>query len=503
MTRFARRLAGLLGLCAPALLVGQARQDFPHDKHARVFPSCVGCHVGIVTGEATRSFPADVQCASCHDGRIQKVVGWREAAPKAGAGLLAFSHAAHARKAGTDATCQSCHSAGTATPWMTVSRAPPERCASCHAHGQAAHLADENTCATCHRTLAAATGLDDRRIAALPTPPSHGRTGWDSSHGTAARASTASCAMCHARESCARCHVDATRSATIATLAPDARVARFVAGRPPVYSTPVDHRTGEFSRTHGVVARESTARCATCHARPSCATCHTSDGARDVIAQLPDGAEAKGRGVRLRLATEAEPPVATIIPARMAGARPAWNPAPHPADSAKRVRVHPGGFVRSHGTAAATEAMSCAGCHARRFCTDCHAGEKVTRRYHPSNFVSGHPAKAYGRDTDCASCHSTEAFCRDCHKQLNLGTRGIRGSGFHNAQPRWLLQHGRAARQEMTTCASCHQQRDCQQCHSQLGWRVNPHGPDFDAVRMHARNRALCLRCHFKDPLGS
>jgi hypothetical protein len=280
-------------------------------------------------------------------------------------------------------------------------------------------------------------------------------------------------------------------------------VARLVAGRPATYPTPADHRSGAFAQTHGAVARESTARCATCHARSSCATCHTGDGAKDVIAQLPDAAEAKGRGVRLRRSVEAESPVASVIPARMGTSSPDWTPAPHQADSAKRVRVHPGGFIRSHGVAAATEATTCSGCHAQRFCTDCHAGEKVTRRYHPANFVSGHPAKAYGRDTDCASCHSTEAFCRDCHKQLNLGTTGIRGTGFHNAQPQWLLQHGRAARQEMTTCASCHQQRDCLQCHSQLGWRVNPHGPDFDAVRMHARNRALCLRCHFKDPLGS
>jgi hypothetical protein len=386
---------------------------------------------------------------------------------------------------------------------MNVSRAQPERCGACHAHGKASHLADDNTCATCHRTLAAATALDVRRFAALATPPSHRRAEWASAHGAAAKASMASCAMCHARESCARCHLDAGRSATIASLAADARVARFVAGRAPAYPTPADHRAAEFATAHGPTARSSTARCATCHARPSCTACHTGEGAKDVIAQLASAAEANGRGVKLRRTVDAEPPIASIIPASQSGTRTDWTPAPHPADSAKRVRVHATGFIRSHGASAAADAMTCAGCHAQRFCTDCHAGEKVTRRYHPANFVSGHPAKAYGRDTDCASCHSTGAFCRDCHRQLSLGTKGIRGSGFHNAEPQWLLQHGRAARQEMTTCASCHQQRDCLQCHSQLGWRVNPHGPDFDAVRMHAHNRALCLRCHFKDPLGN
>jgi hypothetical protein len=72
---------------------------------------------------------------------------------------------------------------------------------------------------------------------------------------------------------------------------------------------------------------------------------------------------------------------------------------------------------------------------------------------------------------------------------------------YHDRQPLWLNQHGQAARQEMQTCASCHQQRDCTRCHSDVGLRVNPHGPGFDAARMAKRNRQMCLTCHLKDPL--
>ena len=77
-----------------------------------------------------------------------------------------------------------------------------------------------------------------------------------------------------------------------------------------------------------------------------------------------------------------------------------------------------------------------------------------------------------------------------------------RSATYHNARPQWLLQHGRAARQDLATCATCHQQTYCMQCHSQLGSRISPHGPGFDAARMSAKNSQTCLVCHFKNPLA-
>lgn len=77
-----------------------------------------------------------------------------------------------------------------------------------------------------------------------------------------------------------------------------------------------------------------------------------------------------------------------------------------------------------------------------------------------------------------------------------------RSATYHNARPLWLLEHGRAARQDLMACTTCHQQTYCMQCHSDLGSRINPHGPGFDAARMSARNSQLCLACHFKNPLA-
>ncbi|HSR43481.1 MAG TPA: cytochrome c3 family protein, partial [Longimicrobiales bacterium] len=72
-----------------------------------------------------------------------------------------------------------------------------------------------------------------------------------------------------------------------------------------------------------------------------------------------------------------------------------------------------------------------------------------------------------------------------------------------DAEPLWLLRHGQAARQSLESCASCHTQRQCLQCHSTFGaFQVNPHGADFDARRAWERNPGVCLACHLESPFG-
>jgi len=462
----------LLVLAMPALLQAQgAGSPFPHARHAKLFPLCASCHAGIMTADAARTFPPVALCASCHNGTVQPRVQWAAPASR-GAGLLVFSHQQHGATT-KGVTCESCHEISDTQAWMSVARAAPERCMSCHTQGKSAHLADGTVCSTCHRPLVAAVGLSDAHIAALPQPPSHARADFVSTHGGSARAPTANCATCHARESCQRCHVDGTREPAIRALASDARVARLVSGRAGVYPMPADHRAAQWAALHGPAARADATRCATCHARASCESCHTGEGARDVLRRMPDAREATSAGV----------------PPRQAVAQ-------------RSVRVHGAGFARTHGAQAASGAAQCASCHAQRFCTDCHAGERVTHRYHAANFVSTHAPQAYSRETECSSCHSAEAFCRDCHRQTGLATTsGARSALFHNAQPLWLLQHGRAARQDLKSCTTCHQQTYCMQCHSDLGSHTNPHGPEFDAARMSARNPRLCLYCHLTNPL--
>src|SRR5581483_11541144 len=74
-----------------------AAPTFPHDKHAKLFPSCASCHSGITTGDATKIFPSRAVCARCHDGTIVQTVAWTQ--PAARATNLRFSHELHATAA--------------------------------------------------------------------------------------------------------------------------------------------------------------------------------------------------------------------------------------------------------------------------------------------------------------------------------------------------------------------------------------------------------------------
>jgi hypothetical protein len=272
--------------------------------------------------------------------------------------------------------------------------------------------------------------------------------------------------VCHARESCERCHLDAPRLAPVQGLERDARVAALVQGRAGSWPEPASHRDPQWLYAHGGAASGAMQDCATCHTRSACTGCHAE-------ATLPD------------LDVLFEPPPGDARGVRLGGARPP---------------AHPPGFDRHHGSAAATGALDCAACHTPAACNACHRGA-ARPGFHPADYVHRHAAEAYARDTDCASCHSTEVFCRDCHAGAGLSPAAPRSASYHDAQPFWLLTHGQAARQGMESCASCHQQTDCLRCHSaRSGWRVNPHGPDFDPERMGDRSLESCAVCHRADP---
>lgn len=348
---------------------------------------------------------------------------------------------------------------------MSVAEGPlPEGCLSCHEHRADEHYVDA-ACATCHRPLAE-SGFDVARIRDLPEPASHDEPAFLSGeHGRLADAGTTTCAVCHTRERCISCHVAAEPSGSVAELpaAPgDMELPPFEAR----YPTPESHERAGWLTGHG---REASAdACSTCHTRQSCTTCHTEERP-PVVARLADAGRTEAPGA----AVERTPPESHASPF----------------------------FPTDHGTAASARPQGCAACHAEATCTECHASESGSR-FHPSNYLAEHASEAYGRRLECSSCHDTSVFCRDCHEQLGMGSRGRLGAGFHDGQAGWLFRHGQAARQQLESCASCHGQRDCLQCHSQRGaFRVNPHG-DMDLERFADRNREICFACHLSDPLG-
>lgn len=475
---------------------------FPHQEHEKLFPTCTGCHAGAITGEASALLPPAALCGECHDGTISKRVTYAGAAPRQD--FLKFAHRDHAALVdSTGRQCTSCHARGPGARWLDVQRARPESCQSCHTHRATAHLAPDNRCSTCHIPLARSRTLTSEQMAGLPKPPSHDDPRFAAQHAVTAADAQVQCATCHTRDSCARCHVNAGDLAAINQLQPDVRMAAVVRGKPATYFTPDDHRGDDWAGAHGSAAAGNVARCASCHAQPSCTVCHIGASAREVIRRLPAG-RSGAPGVQLTLprrVAASSPLAQPHAPLVRTAANVAVQRAAGGGGDTTRtiVRVHPSGFDRNHAATAASGRLTCEGCHAQRFCADCHAGES-RRSFHPVNFVQRHAPETYGRDLECASCHNTEVFCRSCHQAQGIAAKGQRAGTYHNGQPLWLLQHGQAARRGLQSCTTCHVQRDCMQCHSQRGWGVSPHGPDFDPSRLGSRAKAMCARCHISDP---
>jgi hypothetical protein len=492
-------IAVLLLSMAGALAALSRDADFPHEKHAQLFPLCTGCHEGIEENDRARFFPGRALCQNCHNGTEQKHVDWR--GPTTYASNLKFSHETHQSKEPLE--CSACHNrAGQSR--MTVVRTLPNQCFACHAHQARDHFVNAR-CEQCHVPLARTAFLASR-VDSLPKPPSHDAPDFlQRAHGELSKTAQALCAVCHTRERCAACHVDARRTEVQAFEPAGAqlRLPRFTAR----YFLPESHRSAEWIERHGQAASTDITKCSACHTRESCAACHATNQPKPVRA-LPRIATVTAPGVK---ATRRAPPT---------------HKTPF--------------FEQEHGTLAAASRQKCMGCHTRPQCENCHnaaasgrsasvpatsaqaktaqlkastsAGQDSSRgphrmrrlraAYHPNNFLERHASAAYNRNLECANCHETSRFCRSCHEQQGMGTSGRLQPGFHDAQPLWLLNHGKPARQGMESCASCHKQTDCMQCHSSLGsFRVNPHGPSFDAARVQSKNQKLCFACHLTDPL--
>ncbi len=456
---------------------------FPHAKHKGLFPTCIGCHAGVLEERAEERYPRLEQCAGCHDGREVARVEWDGSRREPS--NLRFSHAEHNREAdlGVNAAlnCRSCHAQSGDTAFMAVQRERATLCIACHEHRATAHLVDAQ-CRTCHVTLAQARALPDSTIAAFRKPPSHERPDFLQAHGATAAESQARCSVCHARESCARCHVNAANVPAIAALESDPRVGRLVAMRGASYPVPPSHTHPDFVYAHGSEARARVQSCGTCHTQPSCRACHTGRGASGTIAKLPPAGPGAPLGVQLPRPGSQRSTGTGSRRGPGNGRKWRWRPSGGIPGDARPVEQRAASSPARDATRESSAAIAMA------------AKESVDSI--PPNFVVRHAPEGYWRQRDCASCHNTEVFCKDCHQANGAAATGRRDVAFHNAQPLWLLQHGQAARQGLESCAGCHAQRDCMQCHSTLGWGISPHGPGFDPSRMSSKNNQTCGYCH-------
>jgi hypothetical protein len=470
--KLARVFAGVLVAGAVAA-VGHARgrmiQDrFDHWQHRAVFPSCVGCHAGA--GDPSLAlWPAPADCETCHDGTVERTVEW-SAPDQPGASNLRFTHLKHAegvvKAAAADSVlpCRACHIAPGTDP-MQVRRAVVPSCFACH-EIRASHFdAPDTACSTCHLPLVQAVRLTSAAIGDFPAPASHRESGFAAAlHGKLARAGrpvAASCATCHAQDFCAQCHLNAQEVPAIQALGPDPRSLAVRAE----LGAPSSHADQAFLRRHGGQVRKRAASCATCHTQESCLTCHVASPAS--VQAIPAAAPGGGKGAQTKR---------------------------------RRPESHGPDFSRNHAASASARPQTCAACHARPACLECHrpGAADAPPGYHPTGFLTTHPVAAYSRESSCSECHSQTQFCTNCHVSAGLISPGqLRGTGFHDAKQAFSLNHGQAARQNLESCVACHAERDCLTCHSSLGGRrFNPHGPGFDPATLQRKNSQACSACH-------
>ncbi len=148
-----------------------------------------------------------------------------------------------------------------------------------------------------------------------------------------------------------------------------------------------------------------------------------------------------------------------------------------------------------------TVAATCATCHARNFCINCHVNAPETpaiqslalderslvhgfkfaapASHAAANFVAVHGRDARRNPATCATCH-TQPSCVTCHVGASLpkpvaamprpGPGRARGAQLERRPPpshvaEFREGHGREASAAPRTCATCHMQADCFSCH--------------------------------------
>lgn len=202
---------------------------------------------------------------------------------------------------------------------------------------------------------------------------------------------------------------------------------------------------------------------------------------------------------------------------------------------------HAAGWHDDHGPMARMEETSCMPCHAVSDCQECHEGALLlehlslgagrqppfapllegtaglaVQAVHGLNFRFLHGLEARAKGNDCITCHEVDSgdFCAECHNPT--GAAGLRPA-WHGVG-NWVTvgavsgggRHAELARQDIETCAACHDSRGsdpvCLQCHMDrtpgLGNDPRTHDADFASDigdgDFHNDDGAVCFTCHVK-----
>jgi hypothetical protein len=344
---------------------------------------------------------------------------------------IKFSHRFHVRDAGV--ACADCHtSAPTSKLASDTLLATHENCKTCHEEQL------NSKCVFCH------TSEDPTTYTTTPLPTRN----LVFSHQQHVEAQKVECEKCHtgvdkaeinvsvaipAMPTCNTCHNDVKTSNACEGCHVDMAALR-----------PRDHNRTDFVREHKMVARMSTATCASCHTQESCADCHNGSDllkvsvpGKDLLTLRSPRLTANDRGQGMRTA-----------------------------------KVHDLNFKFTHGLAVAGKTSDCQTCHNRQtFCATCHAagGDVNQAKFQPEShrklgFVTigvgsggGVHAKLARRDIEsCASCHDTQGAdpaCIMCHTDSD----GIKGTNARTHEPGFMAgNHGYWHTDPGATCYVCH-----------------------------------------------
>jgi len=167
-------------------------------------------------------------------------------------------------------------------------------------------------------------------------------------------------------------------------------------------------------------------------------------------------------------------------------------------------------WIRRHEFAARADQDQCSACHAPSVCLACHDGVQKDQRLHPGDWQMTHGLEAQRRTLECRACHDAESFCSDCHQRTAVRRGdfpGVTGDpagtlAFHPEGWEGVLgeiagpeHHSHVARRSLETCATCHTEDSCVECHS----FVNPHGDRYSDPKDWGYGQGsgmVCSRCH-------
>jgi hypothetical protein len=172
---------------------------------------------------------------------------------------------------------------------------------------------------------------------------------------------------------------------------------------------------------------------------------------------------------------------------------------------------HDGDWLHEHGARAASANELCASCHQQSFCAECHGvnvpalpsklsfDDPFRASVHRAGFESRHAIEARDAAGACETCHTPSA-CETCHQREGVAatstTRSPHPPGWIGLTPA-TDQHGRAARTDPASCASCHDgagEKLCVSCHQVGGIGGNPHPPGWSSRQ--PLSALPCRLCH-------